>query len=502
MTCRSSNPARRTLLWAFIVGCATGACAKVRRTFVPNQPPSVLLTAFPVDTTQSQFYVVRAHWLGFDPDGRVDRFEYAVLDAGAAVDTISAWVATGRNEGTFLFRSDRPDSIVLGSTTLSRAHTFVIRAVDDQGAASPPAWRTFFSYTVAPQVRITAPSPESLLVRKLPPSVFIQWTGDDPDGEFSRKPLKYKFKLYSVPELMAVPLNPDRPVEFLRFAPRFSSWDSVGGDTTFKLYTDLVPDREYVFAITGFDEAGGFDPVLTRKTNVLRMRITLAATLGPRITFFNEFMEYAYPSGGYARDESRTVYVEVPAGTPLGWNWFAVATEGALVRRTRWKLDDVVELTDETARSDEGFEAGSPKLLIVDDRRRQPDGFLGAPPNLRLKPPVGLSAATSYSDPLGEHGPPTTSLTCMNPPSRQNTLAIYWGQGGRLLFFGGAVAMATLTGWEKGPTQSLGIGGVAPRARAGTLRLRLPEAPLPGALRVGHAGPPAPAPAGAACGPG
>src|SRR5262249_11290906 len=209
-------------------------------------------------------------------------------------------------------------------------------------------------------VRITSPAPDSLLIRKLPPSVFIQWAGDDPDGEFTKKPVRYKFKLYSVTELqtMSPPINPDRPVDFLRFAPNFSSWDSVSGDTTSRLFTDLNLDQDYVFVVTGFDEAGGFGPVFPRQTNLLPFRGPLAATLGPKITAFNDYIYYQYPSGGYPdpNDDSQWIKLEEPAGQRLSWNWFAEATEGALVRRSRWRLAPdtaQVELDDETPRVDE-----------------------------------------------------------------------------------------------------------------------------------------------------
>src|SRR5262249_43504986 len=229
---RSSVKAAWVSAAALLLGVALAGCGKksVVSTFIPNQPPTVTLTAFPIDTTTSYSYVVRANWVGYDPDGKVDYFQFTILDAGASIDTIKTWQTTTRNEQTFFFRSRDPDSIVVGATTLSDYHTFVIRAIDNQGAASPIVWRTFFSFTVAPTVRITSPAPDSLLIRKLPPSVFIQWQGDDPDGEFTKKPGRYKFKLYSVTDLQTMnpPIDPDRAVDIPRLAPNFSQWDAMG----------------------------------------------------------------------------------------------------------------------------------------------------------------------------------------------------------------------------------------------------------------------------------
>ena len=43
-----------------------------------NQPPTVRITTAPLDTTQLNYYVITLNWIGFDPDGRVDHFEFAI----------------------------------------------------------------------------------------------------------------------------------------------------------------------------------------------------------------------------------------------------------------------------------------------------------------------------------------------------------------------------------------------------------------------------------------
>jgi hypothetical protein len=415
---------------------------------IPNQSPTVTLTSAPIDTTQEYFYVVRLNWLGFDQDGRIDFYEYALLDGVATPDTIRTWRRTAKTDSTFFFQSRTPKDYTPGARLIDR-HTFVLRAVDDDGARSPMIWRTFFSYTIAPSVRIVGPQPSELLINKVPPSVFMTWLGDDYDGEFTKKPVKYKFRLFSANDPT---IQPDDPTSFNQFAPGFAGWDSVGGDTTFKLYTELVPQQDYVFVITGFDEAGAYDPAFSRNTNVLRFRVTLSGTLGPVITIFNEFITWTYGSGGYSTSSDRIVRVEVPANQAIRWNWFATPPEGALTRRTRWKLDDVVELGDERPRTneltdlyhwsqwqslgqvpDDAFSVALPAfpgpvcgsgqqeshtlymevedninlrslgilefqvvrpcfdkpLLIVDDVRGPPDQFRGAAPNLIVNPPIG-----------------------------------------------------------------------------------------------------------------
>ena len=53
-------------------------CAKTRDVFVPNVAPEVRLTAAPIASTDLAFYAVRMNWVGYDPDGRVEYFLFAV----------------------------------------------------------------------------------------------------------------------------------------------------------------------------------------------------------------------------------------------------------------------------------------------------------------------------------------------------------------------------------------------------------------------------------------
>jgi len=134
--------------------------------------------------------------------------------------------------------------------------------------------------------------------------------------------------------------------------PTCSVWDSSSADTTEVQYTNLVPDELYMFAVTGFDEAGAYDPTFSQSSNLLRFAVTYAGTLGPKICMINEFFNYCYDSGGYANDPSRYVNIEVPEGQAFCIFWFATPDEGAAIRRYRWVLD-LVDLTDETPRTNQ-----------------------------------------------------------------------------------------------------------------------------------------------------
>ena len=77
-----------------LMGCST----PLRHLLLPNQPPTVRLTAAPIDTTGRYFYSYILDWVGFDPDGRVDHYLYAV-DPPDSAGRDTAWVVTRSNEG-------------------------------------------------------------------------------------------------------------------------------------------------------------------------------------------------------------------------------------------------------------------------------------------------------------------------------------------------------------------------------------------------------------------
>ena len=127
------------LALAILVGLGSAGCSKqLRNTVIPNQRPSVRLTYAPIDTTSEYFYVYRMNWVGYDPDGRVTRFEY-VVDPPTVANSETLWVSTTKNEQTIIFTAAKPESLpTTGHPRTPRGqgfHVFVIRAVDNLGAA-------------------------------------------------------------------------------------------------------------------------------------------------------------------------------------------------------------------------------------------------------------------------------------------------------------------------------------------------------------------------------
>jgi len=338
---------------------AAGGCSKsLTSNIVPNLAPSVRLTSAPYDTTSRYFYAYKLDWIGNDPDGRVDYFLYSIdpdLSGGSPIK----WTKTLKNEEIIFFKATTPDP----SDSLSKAiafHTFAIRAVDNGGDSSQVVTRAFFSYTVAPTVDILDPKPNHLVTAYVTPSLRITWQGADVDGQFTQKPVKYKFKLLSQSGdfPLDVALSPGGLDKLRNFyAPTFAGWDSTSADTTVARYTNLTPDASYLFVVVAFDEAGAYSPIFTLDNNCLRITVKLAGAGGPKLTIFNEFFTFTYRGGSYnPTDQNNWIHVEVPFNTPVTFNWTATSDAGAQIAAYRWRLGG--DVADETPRNNENTDIG------------------------------------------------------------------------------------------------------------------------------------------------
>jgi len=331
---------------SWLVGCARPQAIVL----LPNQRPTLEVTQAPVSANQPFFYGYEFRWAGFDADGHIDHFRYA-LDPPTTADAETTWVKTTDNRRSFLFPSSQVDTLT--DRTAEGYHTIVLQAVDDRGAFSAPVARSVTSFTIAPIVQIVQPTPNHLFSPTFGPSFRLGWKGEDPDGRGTNKPVKYKYKLFydGNPEFDFITLlvNPDSLRR--RYAPTFSSWDSVGGDTTSVDIRDLVPNRRYVVAVVAFDEVGAYSPIMNLDVNMLFFNVGFAGLVGPKFTVFNESFFFSFASGGFSLDPATFIRTEAAAGRPLHFNWFATTNPGSFVSGYRWMLDG--NITDESDRKDE-----------------------------------------------------------------------------------------------------------------------------------------------------
>lgn len=348
MTRRSGIP------WLLLLLLLPTGCGKKALTLsaIPNQRPVVRLTQAPGSSTTPYFYVYEVFWTSFDPDGRVERYLYC-LDPPPTPGAETTWVETHENRRTLMLESGDADS--LGSIADPGGfHVFVLKAVDDQGLVSEPVVRAFYSFTVAPTVEYVRPRANHLLSPMLPPTTSFFFTGTDPDGQRVKKPLYYRWKLFSDVghdfDFLTALVHPDSLRRY--YAPTFASWDSVAGDTCLVQVTNLLPEHKYVMAVVSFDEAGAYSPVFNYDTNLLYFLCQYTGRQGPRFTVWNDYFSYTYASGGYNPDPSSYLHIEVPAGQRVGFNWSAVPQAGSTLKSFRWALD-IERLDDETPRSNE-----------------------------------------------------------------------------------------------------------------------------------------------------
>jgi hypothetical protein len=303
---------------AFGALVAAGCGGQKNSLLQPNQPPEVELFAQKMGATG-----YRLQWVGRDPDGAIDHYLYA-LGSPAMDFRTAAWTSTTEREhllGTSPRRAE-PGRATIAAIEPS---VFTVRAVDARGAQSTPARIAFFDSTLlAPRVHVVVPPANPLVRYYLPSTTCFGWEGVayKPDGS-ETKVAQYKFKVLTdqteVPVHVAR-MDPDSVRRY--YAPRnWAGWDSTKGNVTNVVLKNFVPDLEYVFVITCFDDQGNYDPIFSFNTNMIYFRTVYAAAALPRIGAFNSTFFYEQPVGTF--DPSKIVNLEVPAGQRIAFNWFA-----------------------------------------------------------------------------------------------------------------------------------------------------------------------------------
>jgi hypothetical protein len=328
---------------------AAGGCGRhlQSRFAATDQAPTVALSSALEAPADSGGATHRLSWAMSASAGRVDHFLVTNdLRSLGAVD--GSWLTTTERSQRLACPRATPWSAAPTSAKSPDFRFFAVRAVDERGNVSPPAFRAFFGENVAPTVRITSPRPSSLISPNVSPSVWIHWEGSDPDGPHGR-PAKYKFKLIPAtdPAFRAYLVDPDSIRR--QFAPAFAGWDSISGDSTRVRLTGLQGNSQCVFALTALDAGGAYDPVFNFDKNVLRMYVG-TYQWPPSFTLFNESFTYVYPAGGVSTDSVWAVHIKIPAERSLTVRWFASPAVGSLVTGYRWALD-IPDIDEEAPRT-------------------------------------------------------------------------------------------------------------------------------------------------------
>jgi len=298
-----------------------------------NQPPNVWLSAGPPEGSTSQ-YRIKLFWGGWDPDGEVAGYEYLITNNEGIftpADTAGVpWHPVAGNDSTFSFSADQPlDTLHLDNRkqvdVFQRSHTFFIRAIDREGLRSnAPAYRSFTSRTLSPEVHIQRPQVFSLNPAPVPQISTFRWLAVDwiDDMLFSQDPDSVQYALIPVP--VAQGQNYDPTIKALQRGEEeewFQPWVWYGapGDSGKFWTTPILDPGRYVFAIRAKDEAGAITPVFNpddknsgTNGNVRRVVVGPLGT-GPKLTVQNDYI-------GIIRTttcNTPTSILDSPAGVPL-----------------------------------------------------------------------------------------------------------------------------------------------------------------------------------------
>jgi hypothetical protein len=295
----------------------------------PNHPPHVSVTGGPPQGGETYYYVTIS-WVGWDEDGVVKYFLYAI-------DDTTQWTEIRELEQTFLFTAD---SLRQGEE-FGRWHTFWIKAVDNRGANSIPDYLTFDARTIAPKTTILSPrcDPEVELCLGVLPvpgtSVRVVWEGVDPDSRDPAKlPVAYQWRLLNLPDTS-------------------SNWSEPGPETEVVLQN---LDGSYSFAVRAIDEAGAVEPLIRENYNMILFR-TMPGYGIPRLCVSDGQSGYAcFPSEGLiwtrqlSPNQSRTFSWEGDAsmygGTISGYR-FGIDIQN-LEDPSQWESDWSLSVTSAT----------------------------------------------------------------------------------------------------------------------------------------------------------
>ncbi len=331
---------------------------------VENLAPNVWLASAPPEGSEDT-YTIRLFWGGWDPDGQIAYYEFAITDNDNGpfnpADTTGSdkWHRVVANDSVFTFSADQqsnPNDNTDLSQKFERSHTFFIRAVDDEGRSSTqPAYRSFTAFTISPEISVTVPPKLSFGPAAVPPITTFRWTATDfiSDENTSQDPESVQFVLKSTSEFNG---NWNATVDWIRNAPD-SVWSNGkaaqnGGGPGSWLYYGLPNDSgkfwttppldfgQYVFAIRAMDEAGAITPVLDENRNVRRI-VAQARTTGPTLTVTNQ---YIGSTSGWNSCIPQTTILDLPAGVPLRFSWTADASQyGGVVSGYRygWDISDL-----------------------------------------------------------------------------------------------------------------------------------------------------------------
>jgi hypothetical protein len=322
-------------------------CSKDAKTgpVPPPKAPETELTYAPLEGDTSSFRV-HFFWNGYDDDGEVVRFRYA-LD-GDTSKPFSEWIPTTAKDTTLLFLVDPVKEI--------RGHVFWIVSEDNEGRFDPtPAKRFFSAKTLPPFSHITrGPNAPGTIIG---PNFTFEWEGTDPDGgetggpapvdsfeylllqdgtnaEAGHPPLRFVSQQDYI-DLINQATGPTLP------AP-YDDWKWVGIRGTRKRFRNVTPGH-YIFAERAVDIAGATEKNLRGPSSNLRNIIDFNVTNknpGPQLEACASVLVQCLPATSGSEDIVRRE-IQIFEGETISFSWHASGeTYGGEIVGYTFALDD------------------------------------------------------------------------------------------------------------------------------------------------------------------
>lgn len=323
---------------AWVSGC--GEDVVVPKNHV-NLAPETDLTFAPIEADTTSFRV-RFYWNGFDKDGEVVQFRYAVDE----MDTLprERWPITTAKDTTFKFLVDPINEIAV--------HRVKIAAEDNLGAIDPtPAARQFSAKTVPPTSTIDrGPAATNPIVG---PNFTFEWSGIDPDGgETGGRAVvdSFEYQLLLLGSFNEVghealpPYSQERYVDLINQAvgptlpAPYDDWPWVGIHAIKNRYRNATPG-EYVFALRAVDQAGATEKNLVFGRNIRHFTVS-TRNPGPILRIRSSVLIQALDPTSGPYDALRKP-LQIFEGETISFSWSASAdTYGGEIVGYTYALDD------------------------------------------------------------------------------------------------------------------------------------------------------------------
>jgi len=313
-----------------------------------DQPPQTEITFAPMDS-DTVAYRVHIYWYGFDKDGEVVRFRFAMDGDTAAPE--NQWHTTTAKDTTL--------KLLVDPVTAVLRHVVEIAAEDNDHAIDPtPARRSFSTRTIPPTSTIVrGPASFNPLVGQ---NFTFVIQGTDPDGGPNGGPgridtfeyLLLQTGAYGDPVQtgqQALPVfQRDTYVKLInqatgdRLPPPYDDWKWT------PVYSDTLPFRnvggpaEYVFASRAVDPEGARERNLRFITNIRHFTVVSPAALppGPSLVVKCSALLGPLPPASEPVDKQRAP-IEILEGETLSFSWLAnTDSYGGLIQGYTYALDD------------------------------------------------------------------------------------------------------------------------------------------------------------------